>query len=444
MISVEKSKQVAENIMKKASLPAQALISGGKNQLARIGRNHIYHNLLSKEYSVKILVADGHKTGSASCNRFEGPELDQTLKRAEETAANTAADANWQGFLDCHDELTDDQYYDVETTEISFEKKLTELEAIFQDANKRNVEIAGAFSHGDETLVLANSKGLFRHHVCTDASFTLSIMTPDGGTGWSEFHSNRVADIEPSILYNVALKKAELSNNPQNGLDGEFTVILEPPAVESLMLFMAYLGFGGLPYREGRSFFSEKMGEKLLGDNVTIRDDYRLMQTFGAPFDYEGVRKKPLCIIDKGRFMTPVLDLNNSNKLSMKSTGHGMPYPSGCGPLPLSLSLEPGSKSLEEMIRSTKKGVLVTRFFYDNVIDPSKLTLTGMTRDGTFLIEDGEIVCGLKNMRYNDSIPRVFNNIVELSKQSWSLREFGRMSLPAIKVEGFRFTDPNA
>jgi predicted Zn-dependent protease len=444
MISIEKAKQVAENVISKASLPAQVLISGGKNQLARIGRNHIYHNLLSKEYSIKMLVADGDKTGSSSCNRFDGPEMENALKKAEEIAANTAVDPNWQGFLGCSDELTDSEHYDVETTEMSFEKKLEELDRVFIDARQRNVEVAGAFSHGDETLALANCKGLFRYHVCTDASFTLSIMTPDGGTGWSEYHSNKVADIEPSMLYDIALKKALLSNSPKDGLDGEFTVILEPPAVESLMLFLGYLGLGGLPYREGRSFFSGKMGEKLLGDNITIRDDYQAMQTFGAPFDYEGVRKKALTLIDKGRFVTPVLDLNNSNKLNMKSTGHGMPYPNSYGPLPLSLSLAPGDKDIAEMIRTTKRGILVTRFFYDNVIDPSKLSLTGMTRDGTFLIENGEIVCGLKNMRYNDSVPRIFNNIVELSKQTWSLREFGRMSLPAIKVDGFRFTDPNS
>jgi predicted Zn-dependent protease len=440
MISVEKAKQVFDEVLSKTDMPAQCLISGGKNQMARIGQNHVYHNLLNKDYSLKILVDQAGKMGSASSNRFNGPEIEQMVKRAEAVAQHSKVDPDWSGFYADDKQVDDRKHYVDDAMELPFEEKLKELGPIFEDARRRNIQIAGAFSHGDEIMAIANKKGLFRYHIATDSSFTFSIMTTKGGTGWSEFHARDVREIQPGILYDIALEKALGSENPRELEAGEYTVIMEPPAVQAFMLFLGYMGLAGLSYREGRSFFSGKDGEKLFGDNITVVDDWSDEQSFGSPFDYEGCARQTVEMIKNGVFKTPVFDRMNAEKCGKASTGHALPYPTSYGPLPLNMRLLGGDSSLEEMIRTTKKGVLITRTFYDNILDPSKLSMTGMTRDGTFLVEDGKVVCGLKNLRYNDSIPRILNNVVQLSNQTWSLREFGRLSLPAMKVEGFKFT----
>ncbi len=441
MISVEKARRIFSEAQAKSDQDLQVLLSGGKNQLARIGKNRVYQNMMEKDYSLKVQVAMGKRVGNTSCNRFFGEEMGAAVNQAELIASHQKEDPLFMGFLPADEEVIDDRFYCAETMGACFSEKLTELEGIFKDANQRNVEVAGAFSHGDEITALGNSSGLFRYHISTDSSFTFSVMTPGGGTGWAEYHSNSLSDIEPSMLYDISLKKALLSENPREIDEGEYTVILEPPAVESLLLFLGYMGLGGMPCREGRSYFSGKIGQDLLGKNITLVDDAANADTFGCPYDYEGVKRQRLTLIDQGKFVSPALDRVSASKLELgESTGHALPYPSRTGPLPLNMTLKGGDSSVEEMIKGTKKGILVTRFFYDNVIDPGKLTLTGMTRDGTFLIEDGELTTGLKSLRYNDSLIRVFNSVAALSKDLWNLRSFGRMSVPAIKVEGFRFT----
>ncbi|MCJ8347762.1 TldD/PmbA family protein [bacterium] len=440
MISVENTKKVFQETLEKSKNPTQIILSGGKQQLARIGKNTVYQNMINKEYTIKVQVADGKKVGNASTNRFYGEDVEKAIHNATFISKHQAEDPDWEGFLDEDNEVIDDKYYCENTMDSCFEEKLEELHKIFEDAKEKNVEIAGAFSHGDSISAIGNHNNMFRYHVNTDCSFTFSIMTPNGGTGWSEFHSHRLADISPTDLYRISLEKALLSENPKTIDDGDYTVILEPPAVQSLLFFLGYAGFGGLSVQEKRSYFSDKIGDKVFGENISISDDFLSGQSFGAPFDFEGVKKSRLDIIDNGIFRTPVFDRVTARKMKKVDTGHALPYPSRSGPLPLNLTLSGGDSSVEEMIKSTKKGILVTRFFYDNLIDPGQLTLTGMTRDGTFLIEDGKLVSGIKNMRYNESLPRIFNSIVALSKQNWSLRGFGRLSVPAIKVEGFSFS----
>jgi len=441
MIGVEKARNIFKESLAQGSGDLQVLLSGGKEQLARIGKNHVYQNLMKKDYSLKVQVANGLKVGNASCNRFFGDELAQSIRKAELIAAHQKEDPDFCGFHGSQQEFVDDQYYCEKTIDADFQGKLDGMEALFRDADQKKVEVAGAFSHGDSITAIGNSHGLFQYHVCTDTSFTLSIMTPGGGTGWAESHSHALSEINGEYLYQRALQKALASENPDALSEGEYTVILEPPAVESLVRFLGWLGLGGLPCAEGRSYFSGKVGEKVLGDNITLVDDFTNQDSFGTPFDYEGSPRTRQVLVEKGKFLGPVLDRSTAKKLKMDgTTGHALPYPSRPGPLPLSLNLEGGDQSMEEMIQGTRKGILVTRFFYDNVIDPGKMTVTGMTRDGTFLIEDGKITKGLKNLRYNESIPRVFQNVSAISREKWSLRGFGRTSLPAIKVEGFRFT----
>ncbi|MCK5584833.1 TldD/PmbA family protein, partial [Candidatus Bipolaricaulota bacterium] len=223
-----------------------------------------------------------------------------------------------------------------------------------------------------------------------------------------------------------------------------YTVILEEDAVATMMFFLGILGMGALSMQESRSFMSGRIGEKVTGDNITIWDDGFDPRGVVLPFDYEGVPKQKVMLIEDGVARGVVYDSATAHLEPGKvSTGHGLPAPNTMGPIPINLLMKPGSATKEEMIASTEKGIWVTRFHYVNPVHPVKAILTGMTRDGTFLIENGKITRPLKNLRFTQSILEAFANAEMLSQDLKMIKmgfgNFGTCA-PAAKINGFTFT----
>jgi predicted Zn-dependent protease len=204
------------------------------------------------------------------------------------------------------------------------------------------------------------------------------------------------------------------------------------------------LGMGSLAMQEGRSFMSGRMGEKITGSNITIWDDGFDPRGVVFPFDYEGVPKQKVMLIEEGVARGVVYDSATAQlEPGRASTGHGLPAPNTMGPIPINLLMKPGSATKEEMIASTEKGIWVTRFHYVNPVHPVKAILTGMTRDGTFLIENGKITRPLKNLRFTQSILEAFANAEMMSKDlKMIMMGFGNFATcaPAAKINGFTFT----
>ena len=224
---------------------------------------------------------------------------------------------------------------------------------------------------------------------------------------------------------------------------GDYEVVLEEPAVAEMMTYMSYLGFGARSYHEERSFISSQLGKKVMGENVTIWDNGLSKEVIAMPFDYQGIPKKPLTLIEKGIAKSVVYDHYLANKYKTKPTGHGFPAPHTEDAYAFHLHLKPGSTPKAKLLKGIKKGVLISRFWYVRNVHPKELSITGMTRDGTFLIKNGEIVSGINNMRFTVSIPKIFSNIVDLSKEVHlepSDEGFGASLLPAIRVKDFTFT----
>jgi len=219
---------------------------------------------------------------------------------------------------------------------------------------------------------------------------------------------------------------------------------LEPQAVSEMLAFFAWLGPNARIYHEEASHFSGRLGETVFSEKVTIVDDPLDPEGIPMPFDFEGVPKRRLEIIKEGVLRNLVYDSYHAGKYGEENTGHGLPAPNTEGPIPLHLRLEPGEKSLEEMIKGVKKGILVSRLWYVRTLNPRYLTITGMTRDGTFLIENGQVVGGVKNLRFNQSIPEALQNVVEIGKKLTTLTslemEFGANRLPALRIGNWHFT----
>jgi len=251
----------------------------------------------------------------------------------------------------------------------------------------------------------------------------------------------------------VAAGKAIDSASPREIPAGKYTVILEPAAVLDMVGFMFY-DFGGLAILDQRSFLNNRVGTKLFGENISIWDDVAHPLQSGAPFDGEGVPREKVQLVKNGVAQRVVYARATAAKMKQSeykdkvgpiaSTGHGFPLPNEMGEAPMNIVFEPPqrAKTLEQMIVATERGVLVTRLWYIREVDPYEKILTGMTRDGTFYVEDGKVRYGVRNFRFNESLIHMLSNVEAMGAPVRSSGEESfDMVAPAMKVGGFNFTE---
>ncbi len=392
----------------------------------------------SDNLTVKVHL--GSRVGRATTDKFDGDSLKRIVNMAKKAASQQQDNPDLLPLL-APSKYAQSKAYCEDTESYSPEERAEVISELVSETVKSKGSAAGIFSTGGEAIAIANSKGLFAYFNSTGAVLSLSVEV-EGSSGWAEEVQRDVKKISAEQIAQTAIRKALDARNPVAIDPGEYTVVLEPAAVSDFMMFMAYEGFGGLNYNEGRSFMSGRMGEKAMGSNITISDDAYSEMNPGLPFDFEGVPRQQVTLIENGIAKNVVHDRATAAKAKGKSTGHSLPQPNSSGPLPLNLELEGGESSLEEMIESTEHGILVTHFHYTNVLDPIELTLTGMTRDGTFLIENGRISKPIRNMRFTDSAVDVFNRVELISKERRAAEAFfaGNFVVPAVKLSKFNFS----
>ncbi|MEW6026953.1 MAG: metallopeptidase TldD-related protein [Planctomycetota bacterium] len=332
--------------------------------------------------------------------------------------------------------------YNEQTAGVSPTERAAGIKEAVLEARHNSLAVSGIFSNDASALTIANSKGLFAHYASTSAEFTCTALTPDS-SGKASRIARDYAQIKPAQIAKTAIDKAVKSKNPIDLKAGRYTVILEPAASVELLFFLAFRGFGALAYQEGRSFLSGKLGKKIMGGNISIIEDAHHPDILGMPFDFEGMPRKKVTLVDKGVACNVVHDRLTAKKAKCASTGHALPQPNPQGPLPVNLVLLPGNSSLDDMIASTERGILVSSFHYTNILDPMKMTITGMTRNGTFLIENGRISKGVKNMRFTDSVLNMLSNVEMISRETELHSGFFGGSgfvTPSLKISNFNFS----
>ena len=307
-------------------------------------------------------------------------------------------------------------------------------------ADKRKQTAAGIFSSGASHSVLANSKGLFAHYEQTRSEFSVTILESKS-SGWAKANSPDIRKIDPEALAESASDKAAESREPRELPAGRYTTILPPSAVLDLVGFLFY-DFAGTAVLDKRSCFTGRMGKKLFGENITLWDDaYHPLQT-GPPYDGEGVPRQKVLLVDHGVPKNLVYARATAKKMKAKPTGHGFSLPNDYGEAPMNLVFAGGDKSIDEMIRTTERGILVTRLWYIREVDPYEKILTGMTRDGTFLVENGKVAGGIRNFRFNQSIIEMLSNVEMLGPAVRAAGEESfEMVVPAMKVRDFHFSE---
>jgi predicted Zn-dependent protease len=330
--------------------------------------------------------------------------------------------------------------FDQPTAEINPMQRADAIKKMIEIAKQSQLTAAGTYSSGEHYDAIGNSKGLFAFHQETSAEVSVTMRTQDS-SGWAKEQSPRAHDVDAEALAKRAAQKAIAGKTPGQIQPGQYKVILEPSAVLDLLCWLWY-DFSATSHEDKLSSLLNKLGQQVFDSKITITDDFKHPLQSGPPFDGEGMQRSVLSLVDHGVFKNMVFGRRSAQKLGAKPTGHALPQPSPMGEFAENLVVAGGDSSLEKMIAETDNGVLITRVWYVRVVDPATLLLTGLTQDGTFLIVNGKIKSGVKNMRFNVSIHELLNKVIALGP---CVRAAGEEGMPAVVppllVADFNFTE---
>jgi len=427
----------------------EVLIASGDEHLTRFAANAIHQNVSETNVMVRVRAVFGKKMGVATGNDLSDAALRKLVETAETVARFQKDNPDFRSLPEPQPVQEISTAFVQATASCTPEERAKGAAAICALSRENGLQAAGAFSTTASELLVANSLGILAYRCNTVADIVAVVMGEDS-SGYGSATSIDVRMLDPEATGRVAVDKALRGRNgggrahPSSIEPGIYTVILEEDAVADMLTTLGFLGFGALALQEGRSFMNGRLGERITGENITIWDDGCDERGIPMPFDFEGVPKQRVTLIEKGIAKGVVYDSFTAGREKDKaSTGHSLPAPNTAGPLPLSLYMASGQVTKEQMLASTERGVWVTRFHYTNPVHPVKTVLTGMTRDGTFLIENGELTRPLKNMRFTESILEAFGR-TEMLSSDLKLVASGwggtGTCVPAIRIAGFRFT----
>jgi PmbA protein len=407
--------------------------------LTRFAENVIHQNMARFDHTLMARVVFGKKVGVAVTNSIKDEDIKKVIRNAEEIAKYQQDDPDFVS-LPTSQPAPEVKGFFPKTSEYSPAERAKGVETAVKRCKSQNLAGTGAFQTETDVTCVVNSLGTRQYFQETKANFSLTASLGDTASGWAQGYDRNVSKIDIENIAQMAVFKAILSSNPIELPPGKYTVILEEAAVASLLLFLGFLGFGAKTFTQGRSFMAGKIGEKITGDNITIVEDPYDPVMNGMPFDYEGVLKKRVPLIENGIAKGVVFNSYYAKKAGVESTGHALPPNNAFGPYPKNMVMSPGNSNLEEMISSTEKGILITHFWYINYMNPMKTMVTGTTRDGTFLIEEGKIKSAVKNMRIGQSILEAFSNVEMMSEERKLCPQYGVvMYVPSMKIKDFTF-----
>ncbi|MBN2018205.1 MAG: TldD/PmbA family protein, partial [Candidatus Cloacimonetes bacterium] len=379
----------------------EVLIFKNKNALTRYAENYIHQNVSDTSYYIRVRTIMGNKTATATTNKLDDESLEYTLQSAID-ATKMQKDNDKLLPLPHQQEYHATQNFIQATDEFTPQQRAEHIVKAVNICKRNGLEGAGIYSNSTSEVAIANCKGLFGYDISTNAEFSITAMK-GAASGWHETITKDVHDIDVEKAAAIAVEKALKSEYPDAIKPGKYTVIMEPAAVAEFALFLLWRGFNGMDYLEGTTFLKDGLNKKIFSDKLNIYEDPYYPPIGSQPFDFEGMPVKPMTLVEKGVPRSFATNRWIANETGAENNGHAIPLP-GQGAYPFSMRFDTGKSSVEKMIKNTQHGVLVTHFHYSNIIDPISLLVTGMTRDGFFLIENGKITKPLKNMRFTDSV----------------------------------------
>ncbi len=458
MLDKDRAHDLFSRVLKHSTADeTELLIAGGRHALTRFANNTIHQNVSEENYVLSVRTVFDGRTARATTNKFDDESIDRVVRAAESISRVQQPDPEllpMAGPAEAGDGEKPPVRHFAATAAVTPEERADAVEKIVRLAQKHGLTAAGIYSTSESVEAVLNSRGLVAYHPQTTAEISVTMMAADS-SGWQKHNSPDVANLDPIALAETAARKAMESRAPRELPPGKYTVILEPAAVLDLVGFM-FWDWGGQAILDERSFLTNRMGQRIFGENITIWDDvYHPLQS-GAAFDGEGVSRRRVPLVENGVAKNLVYARGTAAKIkrspwadkvgAIAPTGHGFPLPNEMGEAPLNIVFAgppaASARTIEQMIASTARGVLVTRLWYIREVDPYEKILTGMTRDGTFYIEDGHLRHGLRNFRLNQSLLELLSHVEQMSLPvRASGEESFDMVVPAMKVRDFNFTE---
>ena len=415
----------------------EVLLADGRSFLTRFAGNRIHQNVGSEEASAVIRVVAGGRLGVATADSLEAPALEAARASALAIARASEPDPDWPG-LPGPRSTHEVGAYDAATAEAPADERARFAATVIAEAREKDGEASGIVEVSEGALAVVNSAGVAVAASTTQVESNALVTCADG-SGWAEAVGTRLSDLDAARLGRRATVKADLSRDPEPLEPGRYDVILEPPAVGEWLQYLSYIAFSGKDLDEGRSPLSGRLGEAVTGNQVTIWDDALDPRTLPAPFDYEGQPTARLDLIRDGVAEAVATNHYRARKMGKDtSTGHGLPASSSAECLPMHLFMQGGDATAKGLLADTDRGLLITRFHYTNILDPMKGVLTGMTRNGTFLVENGEIVASVRNLRYTENVLEALARIDGLSEDLTLVP--GPCLVPTLRVRGVNFS----
>ncbi|MBU7013842.1 MAG: TldD/PmbA family protein [Theionarchaea archaeon] len=420
----------------------EARLSGMSWGLTRFANNYIHQNVVEDNAELTIRSVFGKKIGKAQTNQLDPESMAEAVRRADDIARVQREIPDFVS-LPSPDPVPSVKGFFKETADVEPDARALVVKAAIDQAETMGMEsVSGTHYTGTEEIAVANSLGIEAFFRGTLSCFKINTRLGEG-TGIAQRFSRNHKDLNSEALTEKACHKALNSRKTEPANPGSYQVVLEEQAVCEMLMYLAMMTFGAQPYLEGRSAFSDHLGDQVADSSISIWDDGLDERGFPLPFDAEGVPRQKVDLIEQGIARNVVYDSYYAQKAGTQNTGHAIDLPFGTGPFSANMFMGEGKSSLEDLISECKRAILVTRFHYINPMHRLKTVITGMTRDGTFLIENGEIVKGLKNMRFTQSVLGALSTVQGIGDELGILRmEYAKAAVcaPALRVGEFTFT----
>ena len=427
---------------------AEALYLGQDSALTRFANNRIHQNVREHDATLQVRVIDDDRIGVASTNRLDEAGVRDLVQRAAAIAERSAPNPRAAILPEPDGRDHDSEIgFVAATADASPDRRAEGARAVIVAGEAKGLEVSGSFSTSVMTVAVANSHGIRAAHRGTKAALLTVMMdgfASGAASGYAQAGAADLDEIDAEAVGSEAARKGDEMRGAAELEPGEYEVVLEEYAVGGLLEYLAYIGFSGLAHEEGRSFMD--LGSSLMGENVSIWDDGSDPAGLPSPIDFEGVVRRRVDLIEGGVARAVVHDAATGARAGSGSTGHGLPAPNLVGPMPLNMFMAPGTAPRDHLIDGIERGIWVTRFHYINPVHPKKAILTGMTKDGTFLIENGRLARPILNFRFTQAIPEAFSDVRAASDTTKLLpgEFFGAFRVPALHLGSFNFTGVTA
>jgi predicted Zn-dependent protease len=409
------------------------------DSLTRFANNAIHQNVAERGLNVSIRTVVDSRTARATTNRVDEDSLRAAIDASLSLAHSQPKDPHLLP-MPAKQRYRKVKRFMKDTAALTPEDRARAVRRACDLAIQNGQVAAGIFASGLQQSAMGNSRGLFAAYNEAHAEFSVTMQeTP--AASWAKANAASVRDFDPQELALRASQKAHMAVDARELAPGRYTVILEPAAVLDLVGFLFY-DFAATALQDKRSCFNKRMGKQLFGKNITIRDDAYHPLQLGAPFDGEGMPRQQILLVDRGVPKNLVYSRSSAKAAGKKPSGHGFALPNEYGEAPMNLVFAGGDSSLEKMLASTGRGLLVTRLWYIREVDPYEKVMTGMTRDGLFLVENGKVTTAVRNFRFNQSILEMLRNVELLGPAVRATGEEAfEMVVPVMKVREFHFSE---